>query len=125
MLFRGGGMNIKMGLKRTAIVFAIFWVVGWSFVAWKGNQEIDSAMTEIAKLDKENEQFNKQHPEGFAHPFYSDRHIYWGQMSTRGSDKVWYAITIGLFGPIALLLLSPFGWFIYRGFKPKLPPQSD
>ena len=118
-------MNIKMGLKRTAIVFAIFWVVGWSFVAWKGNQEIDSAMAEIAKLDKENDQFNKQHPEGFAHPFYSDRHIYWGQMSTRGSDKVSYAITIGLFGPIVLLLLSPFGWFIYRGFKPKLPPQSD
>lgn len=100
-------MNVKQGLKRTAIVFAIFWVVGWSFVAWQSEIKSNIAHEQLQKYDD--------------NPLMQ---TYWMEKSNEASDMLGYAVVIGLFVPIGLLILSPFGWFIYRGFKPKMPPHS-
>lgn len=110
-------MNVKMGLKRTSIVLAIFWAVGWSYVAWQGNAEVEMALAEIEYLEK-------QYPEGFTNQYFAKMHLNAIEQSNKGSAKMALAVRVGLFLPIVLLILSPFAWFIYRGFKPKLPPQS-
>lgn len=105
-------MDVKRGLKRTGIVIALFWVIGWSIVAWQGNVEVDMALAEMSRIDKE-------YPEGFNNEYFAQMQLSAIEMSNRGSAKIGYAVGIGLFVPIGLLILSPFAWFIYRGYKPK------
>ena len=86
-------------------------------VAWKGDQEVRIASNEIERLNRDNPKKWKQFG-------YAEEYGYWLELSDKGSDKVAKAVQIGVFVPIGFLILSPFGWFIYRGFKPKLPSQS-
>ena len=108
-------MDVKQGLKRTAIVIAAFWVIGWSFVAWQADMQANIAHAEYKQLEQD-------HPGGLSNPTYVSMSTYWMEKSNEASDKMGYAVVIGLFGPIGLLMLSPFLWFIYRGFRPKQPP---
>jgi flagellar basal body-associated protein FliL len=41
-----------------------------------------------------------------------------GEMNA-ADDKVKRSVVIGIGVPLGILLLAPFAWWIYRGFKPK------
>ena len=45
-------MNVKKGFKRTALVFAIFWAIGWSYVAWQSEIKLNIAHAEIQRLNR-------------------------------------------------------------------------
>lgn len=111
-------MDTGRGLKRTALVLALFWIVGWSTYAYLGNQEIEIALEELARLDRE-------HPTNFSDPVYRTQMLPWMEFMNEGNRKVTQAVQIGLFAPLMLLILSPFAWFIFRGFKPKVPSKTE
>ena len=112
-------MSMSKGLKRMTMVLALFWVVGWSFVAWWGNSQYQTAMwashymvvRDFKGVDVLDPYFRSVHD-----PLLLEQ--------ADGLAKIDLALKIGVFGPLGLLLLSPFIWYVYRGFKPKLPQQS-
>ena len=40
------------------------------------------------------------------------------------SETLALCVRVGLFVPLVLLFLSPFAWWIYRGFRPKRKGES-
>ena len=85
-------------------------------MAWQSEIKLNIAHAEIQRLNR---------PQVLlAGPRDDTSRLYWFEEMNEADDMLFYAVVIGLFVPIGLLILSPFGWFIYRGFKPKLPPQS-
>jgi len=96
-------MNIREGLKRTAIIFVFFWISVWSFVAWQSHLKSNTAYEEMRRHND--------------NPLMQ---AYWVEKSNEAGEMMDYAVIFGLFVPAGVLILFPFGWFIYRGFKPKV-----
>lgn len=120
-------MSVERGLKRIGMVVAIFWVAGWSFVAWQGHMQMKEALSELAELDKQYPEAKTLGTIGKIRVLGIDA-IRYSDMENQffeGEDTLDRALKIGLYVPLFLLILSPFGWFIYRGFKPKPPPQNN
>lgn len=100
--------NAARGIKRTLGVFALFWVVGWSVTAYMADRIITSSLAEIRRIDADTEGGSS----------FSRTYVYYQNMN-EASDIFALCVRVGLFVPVVLLFLSPFAWFIYRGFKPK------
>ena len=104
-------MNVVRGLKRTFFVCAFFWVIGWSGYAWIGYQQSQYGLGEIAELERTD-------PEAYANLDFASEHVRWIDVVNEGEHKITLSVEVGLFVPLSLLILSPFAWFIYRGFNP-------
>lgn len=110
----GPKMNKRRGWKRVAIVLAFFWVVGWALVARQGNIEVNISEEHLAEIRASRTQDHGNWD------IISDGSDYWINLGREGSRKVGNAVVYGIGIPFGLLILLPFVWFIYRGFKPKV-----
>ena len=105
-------MNWQSGLTRLALVTGLLWALGWSYYAYLGTRKGAYALEEIRRLDE-------RFPKGFNDPIYREQHLFWMMEMNEGSEMLAMSVQIGLFVPVALLILFPFGWFVYRGFRTK------
>ena len=109
-------MNTNKGLRRLAIVIALFWIVGWSAYAFLGIQQQNAALDGLALLDE-------QYPERWDNPAYASLRAIYMEPLHKANRKIELVDEIGLYVPVGLLILAPFVWFTYRGFKPKRDKQ--
>ena len=108
---------MSAGWKRLALVTALFWLAGWSAFAWVGNTEVESAVAEL-------NEYERTRPQTFTPNYFEVTQPYYERMY-EGRKKIAAAKQIGIYVPLSLLVLSPFVWFVYRGFKPKRAKEVE
>ena len=106
-------MNLKRGLSRLGIVVALFWISFWSGYAWWGYRQTQLALENLRSLSPN---------EGLC---FSDAacfrlQAHWMGVMDMGNDALNASAVFGVGIPVVLLILFPFAWFVYRGFRPKV-----
>jgi hypothetical protein len=105
-------MNWKSGLRRLAIVAALFWAVGWSYYAYIGDMYMKVGIEGQNRLEA-------IYPNCFSDRACLEQHSYLQQEINEAGDMIGASVIYGIGIPVALIILAPFGWFVYRGFRPR------
>ncbi|MBX7532033.1 hypothetical protein K3165_03735 [Qipengyuania sp. 1XM1-15A] len=86
---------------------ALLWTIGWSIYGYDASQSLEYATEQLTNLEK-----------GDAATYLRTADYYIDE-AAESRAKIKLAEQVGIGVPLGLLILWPFAYFIYRGFKPK------
>lgn len=91
-------MNMRKGLRRLAITFAVPYFGFWSLWAYTGNQLVDEYQPKVRLASASGIDFD---------------------LYNEGYDRLGAAMVYGLFWPFVALVVFAVAYWVYRGFKAK------
>lgn len=106
--------NRKRGLIRLAVVIAVSWCLFWTVVGLFGDAKAEASLADLRRFEALHEAAGTA--QGDNYWFQVTAHM---ERVNAGSEQVATAVRWGIGIPLALLIILPVAWWIYRGFKPR------